>query len=833
MILTCRGSIHINNHFSLLSSPSQSSSEETLELPGFSWNEADRLTAIEAYGILDTPREEDFDNIAKLAAEICNVPIAIVNIVAEGRQWFKAKVGLDLQETPLVVSICKYTIVQRGILVIPDITKDERFRDNPLVTGEPHLRFYAGAVLETPEGLPIGTMCVLDYKPRELTDKEAFTLKILARQVMIQLELRRLLKAKTRSEEQLRASVAALSASELSYRRLFEAAQDGVLILDAKTGRIDDVNPFLMKLLNFSRSEMLGKTVGELSPFKDMESNQAMLERLQKHGYVRYEDLPLKTSDGRSIAVEFVCNVYQAGDRKVIQCNIRDITERKRTEALFRRLVDSNAQGVVFWNMRGDITGANDAFLRLMRYDRDDLEAGLITREKLTPPEYAGLDRRAIDQITATGVCVPYEKEYVRKDGSRVPVIIGASVFEDNKEEGVAFVIDLTEPKKLEQQFLRAQRMESIGTLAGGIAHDLNNILSPILMSIEILKLTATDPTAKKTLETIEVSCKRGADIVRQVLSFARGAEGERIEIHLKHLLNDLENIIKNTFPKNIRLQFSIPDDIWTIFGDPTQAHQILLNLCVNARDAMPNGGSLVVTVENCVLDEQSAAMNPQAKAGRYVQIDVADSGIGMPAAVLDRIFEPFFTTKELNTSTGLGLSTVTGIVKSHHGIINVDSELGRGTTFKIYLPAMASPSETTRESSELVSLPRGNGETILVVDDEVSILNIASQTLQTFGYRVLTATDGAKAVAIYEQHMNEIAVVLTDMAMPRMDGPLTIRALTQINPRIKIIPTSGLNANDKLAEASGTSAKYFLPKPYTAATLLEAIQAILEKPPD
>jgi two-component system, cell cycle sensor histidine kinase and response regulator CckA len=833
MILTRRGSIYINNHFSLLSSSSQSSSEETLELPGFSWNEADRLTAIEAYGILDTPREEDFDNIAKLAAEICNVPIAIVNIVAEGRQWFKAKVGLDIQETPLVVSICKYTIVQRGVLVIPDITKDERFRDNPLVTGEPHLRFYAGAVLETPEGLPIGTMCVLDYRPRELTDKEALTLKILARQVMIQLELRRLLKAKSRSEEQLRSSVDALGASELSYRRLFEAAQDGVLILDARNGRIDDVNPFLMKLLNFSRSEMVGKTVGELSPFKDIESNQAMLERVQKQGYARYEDLPLKTSDGRSISVEFVCNVYQAGDRKVIQCNIRDITERKRTEALFRRLVDSNAQGVVFWNMRGDITGANDAFLRLMRYDRDDLAAGLITRAKLTPPEYAELDRRAIDQMIATGVCVPYEKEYVRKDGSRVPVIIGASVFEDSKEEGVAFVIDLTEPKKLEQQFLRAQRMESIGTLAGGIAHDLNNILSPILMSIEVLKLTASDPTAKKTLETIEVSCKRGADIVRQVLSFARGAEGERIEIHLKHLLNDLENIIKDTFPKNIRLQFSIPDDIWTIFGDPTQAHQILLNLCVNARDAMPNGGSLVVTVENCVLDEKFAAMNPPAKAGRYVQIDVADSGTGMPAAVLDRIFEPFFTTKELNNSTGLGLSTVMGIVKSHHGIINVDSELGRGTTFKIYLPAMAIPSETTKESSELVSLPRGNGETILVVDDEVSILNIASRTLQTFGYRVLTATDGAKAVAIYAQHLNEIAVVLTDMAMPRMDGPLTIRGLTQINPRIKIIPTSGLNANDKLAKASGTSAKYFLPKPYTAATLLKAIQAILEEPPD
>ncbi len=784
--------------------------------------------AVESYGILDTPREEDFDNIAKLAAEICDVPVAIVNIVAEGRQWFKAKVGLEIQETPLVVSICKYTILQRGVLVIPDITKDERFCDNPLVVGEPHLRFYAGAVLETAEGLPIGTMCVLDYKSRQLTEKEASSLKILARQVMIHLELRRSLKAKIQSEEQLRASVEALGASELSYRRLFEAAQDGVLILDADTGRIDDVNPFLMKLLNFPRSEMVGKTVGELSPFKDIESNQAMLKRLQERGFIRYEDLPLKTSDGRSIAVEFVCNVYQCGERKVIQCNIRDITERKRTEALFRRLVDSNAQGVVFWNLSGDITGANDAFLRLLLYARKDLEAGLITRAKLTPAEYAELDRRALEQMAATGVCVPYEKEYIRKDGSRVPVIVGASVFEDSKEEGVAFVIDLTEPKKLEQQFLRAQRMESIGTLAGGIAHDLNNILTPILMSIELLKVTATDPQAEKILQTIEISSKRGADIVRQVLTFARGVEGERMEIQLKHLLNDLEFIIKDTFPKNIRLQFFVPDETWAIWGDPTQVHQILLNLCVNARDAMPRGGSLTVNVENCVLNERYAAMNPPIKAGRYVQIDVTDTGTGMSPAVLDKIFEPFFTTKELNNGTGLGLSTVLGIVKSHHGIINVDSEAGRGTTFKVYLPAMVIASATTKEDSEQASLPRGNGETILVIDDEISILDITSETLQKFGYRVLTATDGAEAVAIYSRHRSEIELVLIDMAMPKMDGLVAIPALIELNPEVKIVVTSG--ATDGMVDASKANVRHFLTKPYTAVTLLKTVRTILDE---
>ena len=418
---------------------------------------------------------------------------------------------------------------------------------------------------------------------------------------------------------------------------------------------------------------------------------------------------------------------------------------------------------------------------------------------------------------------------------NRGPITIEArwTLIRDNEgkpKSVLAINTDITEKKKIETQFLRAQRMESIGTLAGGIAHDLNNILAPIMMSIDILKLGARDTQTKTILETIEVSAKRGADIVRQVLSFARGLEGERTEVQPKHLLKDLENIIKDTFPKDIRLQFSIPNDIWTILGDPTQVHQILLNLCVNARDAMPNGGNLTISVENCVLDEQYVAMNIQAKPGRYVNIGVTDSGTGMPPAIVDKIFEPFFTTKELNKGTGLGLSTVMAIVKSHEGLINVYSEPGKGTAFNVYLPAMEISAEARKEQSEEACLPRGNGETILLVDDEASILIITSQTLQAFGYRVLTATDGAEAVAIYAQRRHEIAAVLTDMMMPIMDGPATIRALTKIDPAIKIIAASGLNANGSEAKAIGAGVKHFLTKPYTAGTLLKTIRTILDE---
>jgi CheY-like chemotaxis protein len=372
--------------------------------------------------------------------------------------------------------------------------------------------------------------------------------------------------------------------------------------------------------------------------------------------------------------------------------------------------------------------------------------------------------------------------------------------------------------------------MESIGTLAGGIAHDLNNILAPILMSIDILHDACADPQATAILETIEVSAKRGADIVRQVLSFARGIEGERIEIQTKHLLMDLESIIRDTFPKDIRLQFAVSSNPWTILGDPTQIHQILLNLCVNARDAMPHGGRLSIAAENAVLDEHYAAMNLQAKPGNYVNIAVTDTGEGIPPEIIEKIFEPFFTTKEVGKGTGLGLSTVIAIVKSHGGFVNVYSEPGKGTTFKVYLPAIDAPSREASQQRGEASLPRGSGEMILLVDDEPSLSIVASQTLQAFGYRVLCATDGADAVAVYLAHRNEVAVILTDMMMPVMDGPAMIHALRRVNPEVKIIATSGLNANYGLTKLADMRIKHFLTKPYTADTLLKTLRVVLEE---
>jgi two-component system, cell cycle sensor histidine kinase and response regulator CckA len=370
--------------------------------------------------------------------------------------------------------------------------------------------------------------------------------------------------------------------------------------------------------------------------------------------------------------------------------------------------------------------------------------------------------------------------------------------------------------------------MESIGTLAGGIAHDLNNVLAPVIMATDLLKITETDAGRLSLIGTIAASARRGADMVGQVLSFARGVEGRRIEIQPRHLIQDIEKITQETFPKNIRIETSADSRLWAVTGDPTQLHQVLLNLCVNARDAMPEGGALTLTAGNVVLDEHYAAMNIDAKTGPYVLLQVEDTGTGIPAELIDKIFDPFFTTKAVGKGTGLGLSTTLAIVKSHGGFIRVYSEKNSGAQFRIYLPAIRTEAATP-PSIAASELPRGRGETVLVVDDEVAIRNINRQILETFGYRVILASDGAEAVSLYADNHADVAAVVIDMMMPVMDGPTAIRSLMTINPAVRVIAASGISANANSAKAAGVAVKQFLPKPYTTEILLKTLRTVID----
>jgi PAS domain S-box-containing protein len=387
---------------------------------------------------------------------------------------------------------------------------------------------------------------------------------------------------------------------------------------------------------------------------------------------------------------------------------------------------------------------------------------------------------------------------------------------------------DVTERKKLESNLLRAQRMESIGTLAGGIAHDLNNVLAPILMSVALLKTKITDADSERLLHTLQKSAQRGADLVRQVLSFARGVEGQRIEIDPAQLLCEIRSVVRETFPKSIIFELAAKKNRCSVMGDPTQLHQVFLNLCVNARDAMPNGGTLTIKLENVGLDESFATMNADAKPGAYVAVQVEDTGSGIPPEIRDRIFEPFFTTKAVGKGTGLGLSTTLAIVKSHGGFINVSSEVGKGTNFMVYLPANTPRAATDQVTVEPSRSPRGNGELIMVVDDEESIRQVARQILERFGYRVLLACQGEEAVALYVRRQEEIAVVLTDMAMPVMDGPALIIALKSLNPQVRIIGSSGHTSPGGMANLAGVGVAHFVPKPYPAELLLKTVHGAL-----
>jgi PAS domain S-box-containing protein len=388
---------------------------------------------------------------------------------------------------------------------------------------------------------------------------------------------------------------------------------------------------------------------------------------------------------------------------------------------------------------------------------------------------------------------------------------------------------DVTEQRKTEEHLLRAQRMESIGTLAGGIAHDLNNILSPIIMSVEMMRMRDADPEAQRWLSLIAENAERGADLIKQVLTFARGLEGERIPVQVKHIVKELVSVLQETLPKSIILKCDIPVMPWLISADPTQIHQVLMNICLNARDAMPDGGTLSLAVENVHIDENYSRMNPEAKAGGHVQITVEDTGSGMSEETMKRIFDPFFTSKALGHGTGLGLSTALTIVKAHGGFINVYSELGRGTRFTLNLPAMEDQVESV-EPLPVSEHPRGQGELILVVDDEENILQVTVATLEHYGYRTVACSNGAAGVAAYKEQKGQIDLVVTDMAMPEMDGPSMIRALREIDPGTKIIGMSGLMNPGQAAELKGLDVDAFLTKPFNAGKLLTAIAEAFQK---
>jgi two-component system, cell cycle sensor histidine kinase and response regulator CckA len=373
--------------------------------------------------------------------------------------------------------------------------------------------------------------------------------------------------------------------------------------------------------------------------------------------------------------------------------------------------------------------------------------------------------------------------------------------------------------------------LESLGTLASGIAHDLNNVLTPILSVAQLLplRLTNIDNRSQNLLKILESSARRGADLIKQILSFAQGIEGKHVCIQPSHLLIDIQKIVQQTLPKSIEIDRDIPADLWTVMGDMTQLHQVLMNLCINARDAMSQGGTLSIYATNrsnlvprgFANDETVARVHLEANVGNYVEITVADTGTGIQPQLLHRIFDPFFTTKEIGKGTGLGLSAVLGIIKSHGGFLDVQSQVNHGTQIHIYIPASNTPSQPSQDEAQL---PSGQQQLILVVDDEIAIGELIKTILETYNYRVLTANNGAEAIAIYARHRDSIDGVLIDLMMPVMDGLTTVTALHHIDPQLPVVAMSGLSSVEAVDRAKRFGCEYFLAKPYTSSDLLQVI---------
>ena len=495
--------------------------------------------------------------------------------------------------------------------------------------------------------------------------------------------------------------------------------------------------------------------------------------------------------------------------------------------------LEAAANAIVITNREGSIEWVNEAFTRLTGYSR--AEAIGCNPRLLKSGRHDQAFYQRMQQTILSGAVWQGTLTNKRKDGTLYDEEMTITPVRSASGEISHFVAikqDITERRKLEHQFLRAQRMQSIGLLAGGVAHDLNNVLAPVLMALPLLRNPMNPDQREQILQTLEKSVQRGANIVQQVLTYARGVEVQRTLVQLRHLIREVVKIAEETFPRDIHVRSSAPATLWPFQGDPTQIHQVLLNLAVNARDALPQGGELSFTARNVELSAPLEFLDFEIPPGRYVCVSVADTGTGIAPEVLERMFEPFFTTKPTGKGTGLGLSTVLGIVKSHGGLVEVETRVGAGSTFTVYLPAV--PAEAASAvPDERPSLPQGRGETILLVDDEAGILQVTRSMLVAKGYRVITAVDGAQALERLAEQGAAIKAVVTDIMMPAMDGLAMVRELRRDHPTLPVIATTGLlnppGEEDRAGQLRALGVKNFLRKPFAAEELLTALREALD----
>ena len=602
-----------------------------------------------------------------------------------------------------------------------------------------------------------------------------------------------------------------------------------VLWVVSPNGFVRRVNRASEDLLGYEAREFEGIALDEI--LVESAQFESLAQSLEELGKVTDWEVCVRCKDGSTRNILIDANRdSEAGD--AIYCVVRDHSVTKRTEEHVREqveFVEKIDEAVVIQGLDGRVlhwdAGAEALYgisaLKVIgkeipeEFCHNKTQIAAARQAVLAKGEWSG----ELLQTTASGTNIKVQSRWLLvRDSSGNPQSI------------VTINIDADQAINRDEELLRMQRQECIGTLAGGIAHDLNNVLQPISMALEMFYSRLTDDEGQEMVEMVESNLRRATELVRQILTFTAGVRGERSSVEIEPLFLGVGNFVRQSFPKGIELKSTIAQNLDAVLGDSTQIEQILLNLCVNARDAMPGGGSIKLDACNFDVDEGFASRQSQARPGRYVRLSVSDTGSGIPRSLRKKIFEPFFTTKGPDKGTGLGLATVLGIVRSHDGFLTLETEEGEGTTFQVFLPSLhVEDTEVVKpRKNALAGELEGAGEAILLVDDEPTVLKVMQRALEKSGYAVLAATDGEHGAALYAEHHQNVRLVITDMSMPGMDGPELIANLRKINPDVKIICTSGMNTESNTNIFKELGIATVLPKPCNSRTILEAIKTTL-----
>ena len=852
---------------------------------------AARRAALEDYAILYAEREAGFDDLVGLAAEVMGTPIAVVNLLAQDRQWFVAEVGLNVRETPLESSFCMHALSgPDDVMVVPDARLDPRFAFNPLVTGEPHLQAYAGALLRSADGIAIGTLCVLDRRPREFSPQHLKALQALARQVMVQLELRRALRAKRVEEDRSRqAGAFQLALLQLSDRlrdmedvaemsfvagevmaTTLGVARAGYGLIDPVRETIDiarDWNaPGVASIAGTLHFREYGTYIdelkrGELVACQDARTDPrtaataAMLEAISARSFI---NMPV-TEQGGFVALLFVNHsephVWSEAEidfLREIADRTRTATERRRVEAelrnlaasLERRVQEATRERDQIWQASTDMlcvadyngyfTSLNPVWARRLGWTEAEMKArpflAFVHEDDRTETA------KATAQLAEGGAVMSFENRYRCRDGSYRCLSWNAAPLDGRI---YATVRDVTDARALdrrnallEEQLRQSQKMEAVGQLTGGIAHDFNNLLAGISGSLELLQARITQGRmgeVERYLAAAQGAARRAASLTHRLLAFSRRQTLDPKPININRLVAGMEDLIRRAVEPVVEVEVVGAAGLWNTLVDPNQLENALLNLCINARDAMPSGGRITIETANKWLDAR-AAQERDLPAGQFVSLCVSDTGVGMTAEVKARAFDPFFTTKPLGQGTGLGLSMIYGFVRQSDGQVRIYSELGQGTTMCIYLPRhLGEAGDEVLAAPSAAVQPSDRGKTVLVVDDEPTVRMLVADVLGELGLSTLEAEDGSAALRLLHSDLR-IDLLVTDVGLPGgMNGRQVADAARTVRPDLKVLFITGYAENAAVGAGHLDPGMQVLTKPFAMDALAAKVRELAE----